>query len=274
MFLRYFSAGVIALFLLAAPAFADGSLTLQLDTPALDKQPEKQARDRTTPTVTTVTTKAAPRKTVGRVALVSSDRASIYAQRNPKSRVYSICTKDCPLAVVTSSGNWYGVMMIDGSTGWVQASKVRLLDYGFVPPQPSRGSYASRHASISRGDAANNPIIQTALQYVGVPYVYGGTSTISGMDCSAFVRMVFGQLGVNLPRTAREQAAVGAPVDHDDLQPGDRLYFAAKHDYVDHCGIYMGNGYFIHASASRGGVSVDNLSKKFYSGSLVAVMRS
>lgn len=270
-FLKYIAAGAFALFLLTSQAFADDALTLQLDTPKLESQ--RSVSTQSSQQVTTVTTRASAPQTIGRVALVSADRANIYAQRKSSSRVYSVCVKDAPLAIVSSAGSWYGVLMIDGSTGWVQSSKVKLLDYGFVPPKPARGQYASRAATTSRADQAGNAVIQTALQYIGVPYVYGGNSTDSGIDCSAFVKMVYSQFGVNLPRTAREQSSFGAPVSGDDLQAGDRLYFACKHSYPDHCGIYMGNGYFIHASASRGGVAVDNLSKKFYSQSLVAVMR-
>jgi cell wall-associated NlpC family hydrolase len=163
--------------------------------------------------------------------------------------------------------------MVDGSTGWVQQKKVTLLDYGFTPPKTSRGKLQSRSSDTPRYEAAGNAIVQTALQYTGVPYVYGGNSTTSGIDCSAFVKMVFSQYGVTLPRTAREQSNVGSSVSPEDIQPGDRLYFACKHNYPDHCGIYMGNGYFIHASASRGGVAVDKLSGRLYSKSLVAIMR-
>ena len=96
----------------------------------------------------------------------------------------------------------------------------------------------------------------------------------SGMDCSAFVRMVFGQHGFSLPRTAREQAGVGQTVTVDQLQPGDRLYFSCKNPYIDHCGIYAGGGYFVHCSSSRGGVAVDSLSSSFYWRNLVIAKRS
>ncbi len=275
MLLRSISVGALALVLLGCPAIADGSLTLELDAPRLQSPaPREEApAPSSKPNITTVTTRATAPKTIGRVGLVSADRATIYGSRSTSSRTFSVCTKDCPLALTSTSGSWFGVLMVDGSTGWVQQSKVKLLDYGFTPPKPSRGALASRSSSTPRYDQAGNAIIQTALQYTGVPYVYGGNSTTSGIDCSAYVKMVFSQYGVNLPRTAREQANVGTPVSGDDLQPGDRLYFACKHNYPDHCGIYMGNGYFIHASASRGGVAVDKLSGRLFAKSLVAAMR-
>lgn len=271
---------VSAVAVLGLPALADGVITLELETPSLQSAQTQQ----TTPSnrdVTSVKGQSTENQQVGRVGLVAVDRSNIYAHPDTKTRVFSCCLKDVPLAIVTTSGSWYGVMMIDGSIGWIQTSKVKLLNYSVVTstpqnPDPKRSSgYASRGDYDRSYDSADgNGIIQTAMQYMGVPYVYGGTSTTNGIDCSAFVRTVFAQHGVKLPRVARDQANVGTPVSWSDLQAGDRLYFACKHSYVDHCGIYMGNGYFIHASASRGGVSVDTLSKAFYSKNLVAAMRS
>lgn len=261
---------MLALCWLVGPATADDVITLELETPGFSTPDTKPAQDDPKPAVTTVTGQTT-KKSIGRVALVSSDRASIYAKRSSKSRVYSVCVKDTPLAVVDTSGSWYGVLMVDGSRGWIPSSKVKLLDYRVATPERSSTHYASRGAFEGRD--AGNAVVQTALQYMGVPYVYGGNSTTSGIDCSAFVKMVYSQFGVNLPRVSRDQANVGTPVTGDDLQPGDRLYFACKHSYVDHCGIYMGNGYFVHASASRGGVAVDKLTSSFYSRTLVAAMR-
>ncbi len=258
---------------------ADDVITLQLETPELSKpSPELQAKATTSvskPKVNTFKGKVAPRQMVARIAIVTAEHGAIYASRSTKSKAYSICLKDTSLAVINQSGSWFGVLMVDGSIGWIQASKISLLDYTASLPLNSinRGSYASRGHFDGRGYESGSPIVQTALQYLGVPYVYGGNSTASGIDCSAFVKTVYSQYGINLPRTAREQANVGEPVTGNEIQPGDRLYFSCKHNYVDHCGIYIGNGYFIHASASRGGVAVDSLSKKFYSDSLVAIMR-
>jgi cell wall-associated NlpC family hydrolase len=87
------------------------------------------------------------------------------------------------------------------------------------------------------------------------------------------VKAVFASHGINLPRVARDQANVGTPVSASQLQPGDRLYFACKGGEIDHAGIYIGNGLFIHSSASRGGVAVDNIMKPFYANALVTARR-
>jgi cell wall-associated NlpC family hydrolase len=116
-----------------------------------------------------------------------------------------------------------------------------------------------------------NQIVQTAFQYMGVPYVWGG-NTESGIDCSGYLKKVFAENGIRLPRTAREQSTVGTQVSYAELQPGDRLYFCYKNSYIDHCGIYIGDNTFIHSSASRGGVAVDKLTGR-HAQALVCAMR-
>ncbi len=96
-----------------------------------------------------------------------------------------------------------------------------------------------------------------------MPYKWGGESA-SGLDCSAFVKHCFNTLGIYLPRTAHEQAAYGIPVTPENLQAADRLYFASRDGRITHTGIYIGDGYFIHSSSSRGGVAVSRLDEPLY----------
>lgn len=268
--MKYVLLCIFTVFTLACIASADGVVTLELETPGLQTSEPKHETEKTDASVRSVTARA-ERKPIGRIGMVNVDKTNIYAKQSVKSRVYSVCLKDTTLAITTTSGSWYGVMMIDGSIGWIETRKITLLDYQAVLPEVNRGSFASRGGGFD-GRRSDNPVVQVALQYLGVPYVYGGNSTTTGIDCSAFVKLVYGQFGVNLPRVSRDQSNVGTPVSIEDIQPGDRIYFACSHSYVDHCGIYAGNGYFVHASASHG-VTVSSLSKKFYADSLVSIMR-
>src|SRR5581483_1429027 len=85
-------------------------------------------------------------------------------------------------------------------------------------------------------------VVGIAMQYLGVPYVWGGASP-SGFDCSGFVLYVYAQIGVSLPHSAASQYNYGVPVSRDQLEPGDLVFF----DGLGHNGIYIGNGQFIHA---------------------------
>ena len=106
-------------------------------------------------------------------------------------------------------------------------------------------------------------IIATAKQYIGVPYVWGG-STPSGFDCSGCVKYVFAKHGISLPRTSKEQYTVGKWVSQSSLQPGDLVFYNTSGSGVSHLGIYIGNGQFIHASSSRG-VMISEMSNSYWS---------
>jgi cell wall-associated NlpC family hydrolase len=121
-------------------------------------------------------------------------------------------------------------------------------------------------------------VLQTADRYVGVPYVWGGNTPQSGFDCSGFTKYVFAQHGIQLPRTSREQARVGQPVDVDfgALLPGDILLFAEPNEAISHVAIYVGDGRIIHASSARGAVGYLDLGgdrAAWYIQNMVAVRR-
>jgi len=95
-----------------------------------------------------------------------------------------------------------------------------------------------------------------ALRYLGVPYLWGGASPSSGFDCSGLVMYVYAQLGISLPHYAAAQYQLGSPVDRDQLQPGDLVFF----DALDHVGIYIGGGQFVHAPQTGDVVKITPLS--------------
>ena len=109
----------------------------------------------------------------------------------------------------------------------------------------------SASGSQSSDSELGTQIVNYALQFVGNPYVYGGTSLTEGADCSGFVMSVFANFGISLPRTSGEQGASGSSVDGlANAKPGDLIW------YSGHIGIYIGNGQIVHASNSRDGIIV------------------
>jgi cell wall-associated NlpC family hydrolase len=137
------------------------------------------------------------------------------------------------------------------------------------------GSGAARNASAG---AIASSAIRTAERYVGVPYVWGGNSPSEGFDCSGFVRYVFAEQGIRLPRVARDQAGAGAwlPPRVDVLAPGDLMFYAGRDGVVDHVAIYAGNGRIIHATATGRSVRYDDLDSArghYYATRMVAARR-
>lgn len=253
----------------AAPIQASETLSLSLEAPSLGDVPKPAPKAAPEQQPKTVEVK------VGRVGVLQVPSSPIYVSKSSSAAKYTTAKADTSLAIVKEEGEWYGVLMANGAIGWVPRANVKMTGYDIMAKKPEapRGTVTSRGGEASRPTVLPDGVIRTALEYSGVRYVFGGTNPATGMDCSAFVRAVFSRHGQSLPRTAREQALVGATVPFDQLQPGDRLYFSCKNSYIDHCGIYAGNGYFIHCSAGRNGVDFDSLSSDFYWRSLIVAKR-
>jgi cell wall-associated NlpC family hydrolase len=122
---------------------------------------------------------------------------------------------------------------------------------------------------LARTSKMARALTSSALRFLGVPYVFGGTST-SGFDCSGFVQHVFAMLGVGLPRTADAQYDVGRPAVGGP-RPGDLVFFDT-YGGVSHVGIYLGKGQFVHASSSHG-VMVSHLSDSYWAARYVGAKR-
>jgi cell wall-associated NlpC family hydrolase len=164
--------------------------------------------------------------------------------------------------------------MSDGSLGWLRRESIRLLEYQVVSDStasgPASGNFTGDYSDglpASKGvyfHGDPQALFREAYKYLGVPYHWGG-NTASGIDCSAFVKNVFEANGYPLPRHSSDQTAYGLAVPKEALAPGDRLYFGTPATRsVTHCGLYLGNGYFIHSSSNRHGVAVSQLSEPLY----------
>lgn len=202
----------------------------------------------------------------GYVGTVTAAVASIRSAPKDTAPIWSRVVRGTQVIITAERPGWYGVLMINGSTGWIRQSALKKEPRAIFWDDIMRafGGHPGRD---------NSAIVAEAMKYLGVPYKYGGTSPVKGLDCSAFVQRVFAARGVRLPRTAAEQAKVGISVHPSDLRPGDRLYFAVKGNRIDHCGIYIGNGLFIHASGRHDAVVISSLYEPIYARSLVAIRR-
>lgn len=122
---------------------------------------------------------------------------------------------------------------------------------------------------LARTSRMARALTSSALRFLGVPYVFGGTST-AGFDCSGFVQHVFAMLGIGLPRTADAQYDAGRPAVGGP-HPGDLVFFDT-YGGVSHVGIYLGKGQFVHASSSHG-VMVSHLSDSYWAARYVGAKR-
>ena len=114
-------------------------------------------------------------------------------------------------------------------------------------------------ASAPAASATGSAVVAYASQFVGNPYVWGGTSLTSGADCSGFTMAVFANFGVSLPHYAASQLSCGTQVSIDSLAPGDLVFFSSTGGEIDHVAIYVGGGSIVHAANSKSGICYSSL---------------
>jgi peptidoglycan endopeptidase LytE len=135
--------------------------------------------------------------------------------------------------------------------------------------RPKRGS----PALLDHWNTPDEPklLVKAAMGFLGAPYRLGGTS-VTGIDCSAFVKKIYQVFDITLPRTAYEQSHVGLRIGRSDLAEGDLLFFNTRRS-LGHVGIYIGNNEFVHASSRKRGVRIDNLSMPYFNKRFVRAVR-
>ncbi len=220
---------------------------------------------------------AQDRHVIGNVGQ-ATDRVGVYTYPNWDSRRLYLVDVGVKMVVSSSpKSTWYRVLLRHGDYGYIPAQDVDVLPLVvYAKPHPRSELLASRGGT--RTLSYGSQIADVARNYEGVPYEWGGNSLSNGVDCSGFVKELEGSInGVNLPRTAAEQALVGTPITRlQDLRPGDRLYFQEPGDSkISHTGIYVGGPRyeFVHASHGKGKVTTDTLLKLGWRKILVAARR-
>ena len=142
---------------------------------------------------------------------------------------------------------------VDASEAASSESDYEYDEYGNVIDTENTVDYSDYESSSSSSSSGSgSSVVDYATQFVGNPYVWGGTSLTNGADCSGFVQSVYSNFGVSLPRTSYEQQNAGTEVSYEDAQPGDLIC------YGGHVAIYMGDGKIVHASNAKDGIKISN----------------
>ncbi len=186
------------------------------------------------------------------MAVCNSGGLRVREDASTDSPVITLVAEGEELEVVEQLDGWVKIML-DDEEAYVSADYVDIakkLDRAVTQTELIYG----KGVSDVRVDLVNY-----SKQFLGNPYVWGGTSLTNGADCSGFVQSIFKKYGVSLPRTSSAQSTVGSKVSLSEAQPGD-LVFYAKNGRVNHVAIYIGNGQVIHASNARTGIKISNAS--------------
>jgi cell wall-associated NlpC family hydrolase len=122
---------------------------------------------------------------------------------------------------------------------------------------------------------ARDEVVQETMRYLNVPYLWGGMHPKTGMDCSAFVHLVYQKAGLHLPRVSKDQFTASLRLKPYEVLPGDIIFFSMKKPSskkVDHVGIYVGKGFFVHASFTNG-IHIDSIANPYYFQRLVSIRK-
>lgn len=186
------------------------------------------------------------------VAKVATDSLKVRAEANTESEVITLVAMGEELEVAAVEGDWVKVLLDDDEV-YVSAEYVEVSAELGTAVTMTELLYGQGVSDV-RVD-----VCQYAKEFIGNPYVWGGTSLTKGADCSGFVMKVFQKYGVKLPRNSRAQANCGTTIKVAEAKPGD-LIFYAKGKTINHVAIYIGNGQVVHASSPKTGIKISNVS--------------
>ncbi|MEX2243818.1 MAG: NlpC/P60 family protein [Fimbriimonadaceae bacterium] len=186
---------------------------------------------------------------------VKTNGVNVRKEPSTNSGVRTTVDKGTVATVLDRQGAWYELRFPKGTVGWIRGD---LLSAVNATSDSSEPKPAAAVAPVNASKASS--IIDAAMDMLGVRYKWGGNSR-GGIDCSGLTTLVFSKNGIQLPRTSIEQSKIGSRVDKEDLQAGDLLFFVTgrSSSRINHVGLYIGEGKFVHASSYKGRVIVTSL---------------
>lgn len=209
-----------------------------------------------------------------KVVRINTASLRVRAAANENSECLTLVTEGSSYGIEEIGAGWTKIHVDDSVSGYVRNDYI-ILDYTgpvahVVTDAPaaseSTGSSATTESTTTESSGITTApstnigqdIVNYALQFVGNPYVYGGTSLTNGADCSGFVMRVYADFGYSIPRTADVQGTVGTEVALSALAPGDLVFYDHGTGSIKHVAMYIGNGQVVHASSSTTGIIISN----------------
>ncbi|MDE6999229.1 MAG: C40 family peptidase [Lachnospiraceae bacterium] len=191
------------------------------------------------------------REVASMIAIVNTQTLKVRGEPNTDSIVITLIPQEEELEVVEVMENGWIKFLLDDEEAYVSGDYVDVEE---------RLEKAVTLTELKYGQGVSDvrvDLVQYAKQFVGNPYVWGGTSLTNGADCSGFTLSIYKKYGVSLPHHAASQAQMGTKIDYGSAQPGD-LVFYAKNGSINHVAIYIGNGQVIHASSPKTGIKISS----------------
>ncbi|MFZ5986279.1 MAG: SH3 domain-containing protein [Bacillota bacterium] len=212
---------------------------------------------------------AAKTESVTQIGIVNASTLNVREGAGTEYKIVDKLDRGEKVSILAKENGWYKIKMSNGTIGWVSSTYISTdvtvaargedeIDETLVVPEDLKDNSVSD---------TRRQVVAYAKKFLGVRYVYGGSSP-SGFDCSGYVKYVFDHFGVKLERVAASQAKQGKWVSKANLVPGDLVFFDTNggHNHINHVGIYIGDGKFIHASSGRSNkrVVISDITSGFY----------
>lgn len=217
------------------------------------------------------------------MAIANTDGVNVRSEPNTSSTIWTQISNSERYLVASQQDGWVEIEL-DDSTAYISSDYVDVK-YGlneairYTPvveapakstggssSKPSGGSTSKPSSGKTNDGAAGSKagsvsskraqIANYAVQFVGNPYVWGGTSLTNGADCSGFTMSVMAHFGVSLPHSSSAQAGCGKSISSSQMRPGDLVFYAGSGGGINHVAIYIGNGQVCHASSAKTGIKI------------------
>ena len=184
-----------------------------------------------------------------------AEEESRAAETTAAAKETTAAAKETTKAPETSYSGTIEANTSESKAAGTTAAATKATTASGVGPGGGPGTGGTSSSGNEVTNATRSAVVAYAKQFLGNPYVYGGTSLTNGADCSGFTMSVFAHFGISTGRSSRDQAAKGKEVAVSAVQPGDLLFYASG-NYINHVALYIGNGQVIHASTAKSGIKI------------------
>lgn len=217
------------------------------------------------------------------MAIANTDGVNVRSEPNTDSAIWTQISNSERFHVADQQDGWVEIEL-DDSTAYISSDYVDVkyglneaIKYTPVTVNTSKPSAGNNGGSSNKGNTSSNnvnngaagsnagsvsskraEIANYAVQFVGNPYVWGGTSLTNGADCSGFTMSIMKKFGVSLPHSSAAQANCGKSISSSQMRPGDLVFYAGSGGGINHVALYIGNGQVCHASSSKTGIKISS----------------
>lgn len=185
------------------------------------------------------------------MAVVNTDMLNARTEPSTDAKIWTQISNNEKYPVLKQIDGWVEIELEENSSAFVSTD---YIDVRYALPEAIKFSPLEEKANAQ--SSLRTQIVNYALQFLGNPYVWGGTSLTKGADCSGFTMSVYSKFGVGLPHYSGSQAGMGKAVKSGDMKPGDLLFYASSGGKINHVAMYIGNGQIVHAASRRTGIKI------------------